>query len=237
MATEILAPENRTPGMTWLELHRWYVVAACCVIVAAVWVQAVRVLAGHRADQAEMEADLDAIDPAKVPVLRPADLGRPEAVPGAWLAAGTPAVPAADDGAGAVDGGPAAVLTARQRRRAIHKGRIPHPQNLPPVKGVMPHGTQHVAAEAHINLPGPAANRDSESREPVRIGADNRAGELHHPRHERLVDVKADTANWLRYDDYQKFWDALWQDRRDAYDAWEAGFARLESVRWLDLAA
>jgi hypothetical protein len=204
--------------MTWLELHRWYVVAACCVIVAAVWVQAARVLAGHRADQAEMDADLDVLDPAKVPVLRPADLGRPDPVPGARLAAGPPAVPAADDRAGAVDGGPAAVLTAKQRRRAIHKGRIPHPQNSQ-------------------NLPGPAANRDSESREPVRVGADNRAGEIHHPRHERLVDVKADTANWLRQDDYHKFWDALWQDRTEAYAVWEAGFARLESVRWLELAA
>jgi hypothetical protein len=64
-----------------------------------------------------------------------------------------------------------------------------------------------------------------------------KSGELHHRRHERLVDVKADTANWLRYDDYWKFWAALDQDRRDAYDAWAAGFARLESVRWLELAA
>jgi hypothetical protein len=194
--------------MTWLELHRWYVVAACCVIVAAVWVQAARVLAGHRADQAEMDADLDALDPAKVPVLRPADLGRPDPVPGARLAAGTPAVPAADDRAGAVDGGPAAALTGKQRRRAIHKGRIPHPQNLP----------------------GPAPSGDF-------VVKHGRAGEIHHPRHERLVDVKADTANWLRQDDYHKFWDALWQDRTEAYAVWEAGFARLESVRWLELAA
>jgi hypothetical protein len=202
--------------MTWLELHRWYVFAACCVIVAAVWAQAVRVLAGHRADQAEMDADLDALDPAKVPVLRPADLGRPDPVPGARLAAGPPAVPAADDRAGAVDGGPAAVLTAKQRRRAIHKGRIPHPQNLP----------------------GPVSDGLAARRIPMSASAStSRAGEIHHPRHERLADVKADTANWLRYDDYYKFWAALAQDRRDAYAVWEAGFARLESVRWLELAA
>jgi hypothetical protein len=221
--------------MTWLELHRWYVVAACCVIVAAVWVQAARVLAGHRADQAEMDADLDALDPAKVPVLRPADLGRPDPVPGARLAAGPPAVPAADDRAGAVDRGPAPALTARQRRRAIHKGRIPHP---PPVKGVMPHGTQHVAPEAHINLPGPVSDGLAARTLPMSASAStSRAGEIHHPRHERLADVKADTANWLRQDDYHKFWDALWQDRTEAYAVWQAGFARLESVRWLELAA
>jgi hypothetical protein len=216
--------------MTWLEIHRWYVVAACCVIVAAVWVQAARVLAAHRADQAEMDADLDALDPAKVPVLRPADLGRPDPVPGARLAAGPPAVPAADDRAGAVDGGPAAVLTARQRRRAIHKGRIPHPRNLP---GPARRG------EAREKDRGLGADRvmASGSQRTDSLHSEGRVGEIHHPRHERLVDVKADTANWLRFDDYWKFWAALDQDRRDAYAVWAAGFARLESVRWLELAA
>jgi hypothetical protein len=132
----------------------------------------------------------------------------------------------------------------------------------------MPHagrGSQHVAAGAHINLPGPvlgpvavaSAGPDSRTGRAGEIdyphpqnlpGPDAstrlagrashfRAGEIHHPRHERLADVKADTANWLRYDDYWKFWAALWQDRTEAYAVWEAGFARLESVRWLELAA
>src|SRR5271155_3415457 len=90
-------------------------------------------------EAAELEAHLDALDPAKVPVLQTADLDRPDPVPGAGMAAGPPPVPAPDDTPGAVDRGPAR-LTPAPRRRAVHKGRIPH------------------------SLPGPA----SVAREPVR---------------------------------------------------------------------
>ena len=96
-------------------------------------------------------------------------------------------------------------MTGKARRRAIHKGRIPHPQNLPGPDGQQ----RHVRAGVPGAVPDPAAYR---------------AGELHHERAARMLHIgglpifrtKLESVVWEA--EYHRCWDEQARVRDEAYD-------------------
>lgn len=180
--------------MIWLIA---FLFAAIAILVGGTWL-----LVHEPRDQAAaLEAHLDAHDPTlevhheTLRDLRPADLAGPDPDEGSGVAASSPSLPAdgADDLAASrahlpgpgdadrdadmgtrlpVSPGSSVRLTPAQRRRAVHKGRIPREE-------VMPHSyAEDRVSRQHKNLPGPAG-------ELAVLTDGRRAGELHQ-HHERL---------------------------------------------------
>jgi hypothetical protein len=112
--------------MTWISSH-WLVVGALALIAAAV---GILLLLPNRAEREAFDEDLET---AALPALPPDSMDLTTAADDPWPPQSPPDVPGVGTDPGPVDGRPAPppLKPGPARRRAIHKGRIPHPQNLP----------------------------------------------------------------------------------------------------------
>jgi hypothetical protein len=222
--------------VTWLEVHPVVVVLAAAItaalVIAWAWHRWIRA-----ASAAVLERELDREDPtitleihherASSDVAAGSDEG-PDllCMPGALHgpeeqdAGKDDLVPErAQDTSGTPV--PAVRMTPAQRRRAVHKGRIPR------------------------DLPGPAAAAAMSPGQATSSGV--RAGELHFSRERILSATEAaelSAAEWLlsdadriREDESRRAREDLEAAVNEAYAEASAGFAALEATDWLALAA
>ena len=108
----------------WLWVHWGYAAGGLLLILAAIAFKIGLILARDYTEIGEFDAELDEI--AALPYLSEDGVVASGAVPDAGPDEDTQVVPdRGDEGGRPVDGGRPPVLTPRQRRRAVHKGRIP----------------------------------------------------------------------------------------------------------------
>jgi hypothetical protein len=184
--------------MTWLQTDLHWVIVV--LLAAAIALGGTLLLLPNRAEREAFDEDLET---AALPALPPDSMDLTAAADDPWPPQSPPDVPGVGTDPGPVDGRPAPppLKPGPARRRAIHKGRIPHPQNLP---GRGPEG----ARDAGQSPPAGEIHREDQERllTPV-LAAELETGTLvaSHRDQARLAEADA-------------FWQELGRVRDEAYD-------------------